>query len=71
MHSSTAADSIASDTGWIVVIERDSAVRKPVTIGFRESGLVEVEGEGLTEGTLIVTEDAYAVPGETKTHIVK
>jgi hypothetical protein len=29
-----------------------------------------VEGEGLKEGLVIVTEDAYAVPVETKIHII-
>jgi len=65
------ADSVGGETGAIVTIEGDKAFRKPVKIGFRERGLVEVEGEGLKEGMVIVTEDAYAVPGETKIHIIK
>jgi membrane fusion protein (multidrug efflux system) len=70
-EAAVVADSVASDTGSLVLVEGDNAVRKPIKIGLRESGLVEVEGEGLKEGTVIVTEDAYAVPGETKIHIVK
>ena len=65
------ADSIGADTGSIVVVEGDKADRKPVKIGLRESGLVEIQGEGLKEGTVIVTEDAYAVSRETKIHVVK
>ena len=65
------ADSVGGETGAIVMIEGDKAFRKPIKIGFRERGLVEVEGEGLKEGMVIVTEDAYAVPGETKIHIIK
>lgn len=64
------ADAIGGDTGKIVLIEGDKAVRKPVKFGFRESGLVEVSGEGLKEGQAIVTEDAYAVPDGTKVHII-
>ena len=66
------ADTVAADSGVIVLVEGDQAVRKPVRIGFREGGLVEVEAEGLKEGQVIVTDDAYAVPAEpTKIHIVK
>jgi membrane fusion protein (multidrug efflux system) len=65
------ADTAGGDAGSIVMVERDKALRKPVKIGLREAGLVEVEGEGLKEGMVIVTEDAYAIPGETKIHIIK
>jgi membrane fusion protein (multidrug efflux system) len=65
------ADSVGSETGRIVLVEDGKAVWKPVKIGFREGGLVEVTGEGLKEGLVIVTEDAYAVPDETKIHIIQ
>ncbi|MFZ0409203.1 MAG: hypothetical protein WAM11_13990, partial [Cyanobium sp.] len=45
--------------------------RKPVKFGLREGGLVEVSGEGIKEGLVIVTEDAYAVPNDTKIHVLK
>ena len=64
------SDSVGSESGVIVLVEDNKAVRKPVKIGFREAGLVEVVGEGLKEGLVIVTEDAYAVPGDTKIHII-
>jgi len=67
----TIADSVGSETGAIVLVEGDKAVRKAVKLGLREGGLVEVAGEGLKEGLAIVTEDAYAVPGETKIHIIR
>ncbi len=54
---------------WLV--EGDRAVPKPVTTGLRDAGQVEVRGEGLKEGTVIVTTDAYNLTGETKIHIVK
>jgi membrane fusion protein (multidrug efflux system) len=63
-------DSMSGETGSIVLVEGDKAVRKPVKVGLRESGLVEVTGEGLKEGLVIVTEDAYAVPAKTKIHII-
>jgi RND family efflux transporter MFP subunit len=65
------ADSVGSETGKIVLVEDDKAAWKPVKIGFREGGLVEVIGEGLREGLVIVTEDAYAVPDMTKIHIIQ
>jgi len=65
------ADSVGGDTGTIVLVEGDKAVRKPVKAGLRESGLVEVTGEGLKEGLVIVTEDAYNITGETKIHIIE
>jgi len=64
------SDSVEGESGTIVLVEGGRAVRKPVKLGLREAGLVEVIGEGLKEGSIIVTEDAYAVPGDTKIHII-
>jgi membrane fusion protein, multidrug efflux system len=54
----------------LMMIEGDKAVPKAVTEGLREGGLAEVEGEGLKEGLVIVTEDAYNITGETRVHII-
>ena len=54
----------------LMVVEGDKAVPRPVRAGLRDAGLVEVEGEGLAEGLVIVTTDAYNIPGETKIHII-
>jgi membrane fusion protein (multidrug efflux system) len=54
----------------LMVVEGDRAVPKPVRAGLRDAGLVEVEGEGLTEGLVIVTTDASNMAGETKIHII-
>jgi membrane fusion protein (multidrug efflux system) len=70
-ENAAVADTVGADTGLIVVIEGEKALRKPVKLGLREGGLVEVEGEGIKEGLEIVTEDAYAVPDATKVHIIK
>jgi len=66
-------ESLISSKGegsWIMIVQGDKAIRKPVKDGLRERGLVEVEGEGLTEGMIIVTEDAYSLPPVTKIHII-
>ena len=63
-------DAVGGETGAIVLVEGDKAVRKSVKFGLREAGLVEVQAEGLKVGMAIVTEDAYAVPGDTKIHII-
>jgi len=54
---------------WVMVVSGDTAVRKPVTIGLREDGMVEVSGPEIAEGTAIVTDDAYGLPAETRIRI--
>jgi membrane fusion protein, multidrug efflux system len=54
----------------IVVVDGGKAVPRPVKAGLRDAGLAEVEGEGLKEGLVIVTTDAYNITGETKIHVV-
>jgi membrane fusion protein (multidrug efflux system) len=55
----------------LMMVEGDKAVPRPVKAGLRDGGLAEVEGEGLKEGLVIVTEEAYAVPVRTKIHIIE
>ncbi len=55
----------------LMMIEGDRAVPKPVKAGLHDAGLAEVEGEGLKEGLVIVTTDAYNISGETKIHIIE
>lgn len=55
---------------WIVVVEGDRAARRSVTVGLRENGLVEVSGEGISEGLTVVTDEAYSLPEETAIHVV-
>lgn len=55
---------------WIVVVEGDRAVRRPVTVGLRDRGLAEVSGEGVVEGARIVTDEAYGLPEETAIRVV-
>ena len=54
----------------LMVVEGGKAVPRPVKAGLRDGGLTEVEGEGVKEGLVIVTTDAYNISGETKVHII-
>jgi membrane fusion protein (multidrug efflux system) len=53
------------------IVEGDVAKQKTVKAGLRDGGLVEVEGEGVTEGATVVTLGSYALPKETKVRVVK
>jgi membrane fusion protein (multidrug efflux system) len=55
----------------LILVEGERAFPKPVKAGLRDAGLAEVEGEGLREGLVIVTTDAYNIVGETKIHIIE
>jgi membrane fusion protein (multidrug efflux system) len=58
-------------SSMLMMIEGDKAFPKPVKAGLRDAGLAEVEGEGLKEGQVIVTTDAYNITSETKIHIIE
>ena len=51
------------------MVEGDKAVQMPVKTGVRDGEMIEVEAEGLEEGTTIVTVGAYGLPKETKVKI--
>ncbi len=50
----------------VAVVDGDRARLLRVRAGVRDRGLVEVEGDGLKDGTPIVVEGAYGLPKETK-----
>lgn len=54
----------------LMMVEGDKARPKAVTTGLRDAGLIEVAGEGLAAGQVVVTTDAYNLTGETKIHIL-
>lgn len=56
---------------WIMVASGDSAYRRPVTIGIRDGGLVEVSGDGVAKGVTVVTTEAYSLPEHTKIRVVE
>ncbi len=55
---------------WIVVVEGDRAIHRPVTVGFRDRGLAEVSGEGVEVGVRVVTDEAYGLPTDTQIRVV-
>lgn len=55
---------------YVAVVENGKALRKPVKTGLRDGGLVEIEGEGLKEGQVVVTLGAYGLPKETKVRVL-
>jgi membrane fusion protein (multidrug efflux system) len=54
----------------IATVEGDTATKRPVTLGLREGGLVEIAGEGLKAGMAVVTVGVYGLPAESKIHVV-
>lgn len=60
----------ADDGTVIALVEGGKATRKAVKTGLREGGLIEVEGEGLSEGQTVVTVGAYGLPKETKVRVL-
>jgi multidrug efflux pump subunit AcrA (membrane-fusion protein) len=52
------------------VVQGDTAIQKVVQAGLRDQGLVEVQGDGLAEGMTVVTVGSYALPQETRVHVV-
>ncbi len=60
----------AADGTVIAVVNNDRAIQKPVQVGLRDGGLVEVSGDGLSEGMTVVTKGAYGLPKETKVRVL-
>ncbi len=54
----------------VAVVQDGRAALKPVKVGLRDGGLVEIEGENLKEGMQVVTQGAYGLPKETKIRIL-
>jgi hypothetical protein len=47
----------------------EKAIMKEVRVGIREGDLVEIEGEEIDEGDVVVIQGAYGLPGEAKIRI--
>src|SRR5205823_4480544 len=54
----------------IALVQDDRAIQRPVKTGVRDGKLIEVEGEGLKEGDVVVTTGAYGLPKETKIRVL-
>ena len=53
------------------IVEGEVAKQRIVKVGLRDDSLIEVEGDGVTEGATVVTLGSYALPKETKVRVVK
>jgi membrane fusion protein, multidrug efflux system len=65
--------SVMTDTegrSLIATVEGDKATKRPVTLGLREGGLVEIAGEGLKDGMTVVTVGVYGLPKESKIRVI-
>jgi membrane fusion protein (multidrug efflux system) len=65
--------SVYTDSGGrttLSIVEGDTAKQKVVKAGLRDGDLVEVEGEGVTDGATVVTVGSYALPEETKVRVL-
>ena len=60
----------ADEQETISVVIGGVAKQKPVKTGLSDRGLVEISGEGITEGADVVTTGAYGLPKETKVNIL-
>jgi len=54
----------------ISVVEDDRAIKRAVKPGLRENGLVEITGDGIKEGTPVVTVGAYGLPEQTRIRVI-
>lgn len=66
-------EAVVTDEGGttIAIVTGDTAVKRTVTIGLRDGGLVEVEGDGLKAGMTVVAAGAYGLPKETKIRVIQ
>ncbi len=75
----TAADCLAAPEESVVTdvdgrsvlsfVSGDHAVQTPVQTGYRENGWVQVSGQGLKAGDIVVTTGAYGLPDKTLIHV--
>lgn len=66
-------ESVVTDDGGssIAVVENGKATKKAVQPGLRDGDLIEIKGEGIAEGAMVVTTGAYGLPKETAVTIRK
>lgn len=66
------AESVVTEGGSsvIAVVEGDKATKRPVTVGLRDGDLIEVTGDGLKAGMMVVTAGAYGLPAESRVRII-
>lgn len=66
-------DSVVHQEGAsvIAVVDGDNAKLKVIKPGLRDGNLIEVDGEGVQEGMIIVTQGVYGLPPETRIRVLK
>jgi membrane fusion protein (multidrug efflux system) len=67
-HESVCTDSEGHRT--VSIVEGEVARQKAVQVGLRDGDLVEVSGEGISEGATVVTVGSYALPKETRVRLL-
>lgn len=61
-----------ADAGWIIAVVTDGrAMHMAVETGYRENGLVEVSGGGLSEGMTVVAVGAYGLSDGTRIRVAE
>jgi len=59
------------DVGYVIsLVNGDIETQKPVRVGIRDGDFVEVEGEGVAVGMTVVSSGAYALPRQSKVHVI-
>jgi membrane fusion protein (multidrug efflux system) len=66
-------EAVVTDAGGstVAVVSGETAVKRPVKVGLRDGNLVEVEGDTLSAGVMVVTEGAYGLPTESKVKVIR
>jgi membrane fusion protein, multidrug efflux system len=54
----------------VALVQGDMAVRTPVRTGLTEGGLIQVEGNGVREGTSVVVQGAYGLLPKTRIRVI-
>jgi membrane fusion protein (multidrug efflux system) len=61
-----------SEEGWIIsVVTGGRSKRIKVKTGLRDNGMVEVESKELKKGMTVITLGTYALPDNTKVHVIE
>lgn len=55
----------------VSVVSGDIARRVVVKTGLHQDDLIEIEGEGISAGAMVVTVGSYGLPEETKVHVIQ
>lgn len=61
---------IRDKTALIALVNGNTAKQREVKLGLRDGNLIEVQGEGLSEGMTVVTQGVYGLPTETRIKVV-